>query len=74
VTRSSERHDPPAWTKPGARWIAWLCWPMLVLCLGLTVWRIAEGSVGQAFYQALLSVLFGSLLIRNRANRRARRH
>lgn len=52
MTRSSKMHDPPAWTKPGARWVAWACWPMLGLCLAWMVWRIVEGDTGQALYPA----------------------
>lgn len=70
VTRSSKMHDPPAWTKPGARWVAWTCWPMLGLCLAWMVWRIVEGDTGQALYPAFMGTVFGGLLTSNRANRR----
>jgi hypothetical protein len=40
---------------------------MLCLCAGLMIWRIAQGSAGHAVYPALMVVIFGSLLILNRA-------
>lgn len=66
MSRQSGMHEPPAWTKPGARWV---CWPMLLMCAGLTVWRIVEGTAGQALYPAFMMVVFGGLLIWNCANR-----
>lgn len=70
MSKKAGMHEPPAWTKPGARWVAWMAWPMLLLCAGLTVWRIAEGASGRALYPTVSMFVFGGLLILNRANRR----
>lgn len=65
-------YDVPNWTRPGARWVFWTGWAVLCLNLALLVWRLAEGHPGQAAYPAVMVVVFGCLLIANRANRRRR--
>ncbi|MEU3289624.1 hypothetical protein OHA09_34655 [Streptomyces longwoodensis] len=65
-------YDVPNWTRPGARWVFWTGWAVLCANLVLLVWRVAEGHPGEAVYPAVMVVVFGCLLIANRANRRRR--
>jgi L-asparagine transporter-like permease len=65
-------HDVPAWTRPGARWVFWMCWVLLCLNVVVLVWRVAQGDQEQAVYPAVMAAVFAGLLVANRANRRRR--
>ncbi|NKQ23904.1 hypothetical protein [Streptomyces galbus] len=59
----------PDWTRPGARWTAWMCWAALCLNLLLLVWRGAEGRPGKAVFPGVMVAVFCGLLIANRVHR-----
>ncbi|MGW6267766.1 hypothetical protein [Streptomyces sp. NPDC055060] len=68
------RSEPPAWTRPGSRWVPWLCWPALCLSAAVLVWRVMDGrGAGAVIVSALLCLTLVGVLISHRAHRR-RRH
>ncbi|MGW7066870.1 hypothetical protein ACWGII_15525 [Streptomyces sp. NPDC054855] len=70
----TRRSEPPAWARPGARWVPWFYWPMLCLSTAVLVWRVVDGdTAGEVTTAALLCVAFASLLIANRRHRRQQR-
>lgn len=67
----TRRSEPPAWTRPGARWVPWFYWPMLCLSAAVLVWRVVDGdTAGEITTAALICVAFACLLIANRKHRR----
>ncbi|WP_431995350.1 hypothetical protein [Streptomyces griseoflavus] len=67
------RRVPPSWTAPGNRWGPWVYWPMLVIAVGMLVWRVADGgSAGGILVSACVVLVWLCLIVANRSARRGR--
>ncbi len=72
--RELPNRETPQWAKPGARWIPWMCWPMLAVSTALLVWGMAGNKEpGKLFSPACSVLVFVCVLVHNHVVRRRNR-
>ncbi|MYW70173.1 hypothetical protein GTY65_39890 [Streptomyces sp. SID8379] len=63
-------HEVPSWSEPGATWVPKVCWPMLILSIGLLVLRIVDGDGAvKITFSAFMVVVLACVLTANRVKR-----